>query len=51
MSVNGALSPDDESFLVLSYKKEQRFFLKKEAKTFISFCARLPYLWASGPQP
>jgi len=25
-----------KSFLVLFFKKEQRFFLKKEAKTFLS---------------
>jgi len=27
----------DKSFLVLFFKKEQRFFLKKEAKTFCPF--------------
>jgi hypothetical protein len=33
-SLNG-----DESFLVLFFKKEQRFFLKKEAKTSIRWNA------------
>jgi len=27
-----------KSFLVLFFKKEQVFFLKKEAKTFYNFC-------------
>ena len=48
MKTAWATSQTDKSFLVLFFKKEQVFFLKKEAKTFILFSLILSALLALG---